>query len=60
MAKTVIVKGGDSYKLEEVSRGFVVYAPGLLVRDRLGETRDLEDALAFIKNHSGKEIKEIK
>ena len=59
MAKFVLVKGGGEYKLAEQSTGYVVWSPGLL-RHVVGEARSMEDALALVKHHSGREIKAIR
>ena len=67
MAKTrrVVVKGGGSnlYEIEETSSRFVAYKikVGIIMNDRsnIGSARSLEDAIALIRSHSGKEIDRI-
>jgi len=63
--RRVVVEGGGAnlYKISEYSGWFYVYKVdvGLLSSsDRsIGKASSLTDALAIIKSHSGKEIKEI-
>lgn len=63
--RRVVVQGGGAnlYKISEYDSWFHVYhvSVGLLSDSNksIGKTRSLTDALALIKAHSGKEIKEI-
>lgn len=63
--RRVVVKGGGAnlYKISEYAGQLYVYhvSVGFLSNSNtsLGKTRSLQDALAIIKSHSGKEIAEI-
>lgn len=67
MAKrTVVVEGGGAnlYEVSETDGTYYVYkvSVGLLLdsRSSIGKARKLEDALAIIKSHSGRQIKEMR
>jgi len=55
--KKVIVKGGGSnlYYVSESSGIIWVYRSNTLI----GKTKTMEDALALIRNHSGRDIERI-
>lgn len=55
--KKVIVKGGGSnlYYVSESSGTIYVYKGST----DIGKTKTMEDALALIRNHSGKDIERI-
>lgn len=55
--KKVIVKGGGSnlYYVSESSGTIYVYKGS----SQIGKTKTMEDALALIRNHSGKDIESI-
>jgi hypothetical protein len=55
--KKVVVKGGGSnlYYVSESSGTIYVYKSDT----QIGKTKTMEDALALIKNHSGKDIESI-
>jgi hypothetical protein len=51
----VTVWGGDAYKVDEYNGTYYVKKGD----DQVGKTQSLEDALALVKAHSGKDIKSI-
>jgi len=55
--KKVVVKGGGQnlYYVSESSGTFYVYKGS----SQIGKTGTMEDALALIRNHSGKDIESI-
>lgn len=61
--RQVVVQGGGAnlYKISEYNGKFTAYKvnTGFGSNNNIGEARSLEDALALIKLHSGREIKEI-
>lgn len=59
--KKVIVKGGGQnlYYVSESNDWIYVYKGGGWGDKQIGKTKNLEDALALIKNHSGKDIESI-
>lgn len=66
MAKrTVVVQGGGAnlYEVSDYDGTFYAYKVdvGFIsdTRRDIGKTRSLEDALALVRSHSGKQIKEI-
>lgn len=60
--RKVIVKGGGQnlYSIAESSGTYRAYKGSGYGRSEIGKTSSLEDALAIIKSHSGREIQEIK
>lgn len=56
--KKVVVKGGGSnlYYVSESFGTIYVYKGS---SSQIGKTKTMEDAIALIKNHSGKEIESI-
>lgn len=63
--RTVVVQGGGAnlYKISEYNGKYIAYKvnDGLFSsNNNIGEARSLEDALALIKLHSGREIKEVR
>jgi len=56
--KKVVVKGGGSnlYYVSESSGTIYVYKGS---NTQIGKTKTMEDALALIRNHSGKDIESI-
>ncbi len=56
--RTVAVEGGNTYTIGEQSGTFYVRRGGFYGTD-IGKTRSLDDALALIKAHSGKQIRSI-
>jgi hypothetical protein len=60
--RKVIVKGGGQnlYSISESSGKFRAYKNGFPSRSQIGTASSLEDALALIKGHSGRDIQEIK
>lgn len=59
--RKVVVKGGGSnlYYVSEASSTIYVYKGGGWSDTLIGKTKRMEDALALIKAHSGKEIQSI-
>ncbi len=58
--RTVTVEGGNYYTVGESSGTFYVRRGGSgFSGTDIGKTRSLDDALALIKAHSGKQIKSI-
>ena len=59
--KKVIVKGGGSnlYYVSKSSGTIYVYKGGVWSDTLIGETKTMEDALALIRNHSGRDIERI-
>ena len=59
--KKVVVKGGGSnlYYVSESSGTIYVYKGGGWSDTQIGKTKTMEDALALIKNHSGRDIESI-
>jgi hypothetical protein len=59
--KKVVVKGGGSnlYSVSESSGTIYVYKSGGWGDTQIGKTKTMEDALALIRNHSGKNIDSI-
>lgn len=60
--KKVVVKGGGSnlYYVSESSGTIYVYKGGDWGGDtQIGKARSMEDALALIKSHSGRDIERI-
>lgn len=59
--KKVIVKGGGNnlYRVSESSGTIYVYKAGSWGDKQIGKTKTMEDALALIKSHSGREIESI-
>lgn len=59
--KKVVVKGGGNnlYYISETSGTIYVYQGGGWGDTQIGKVRSMEDALALIKNHSGREIESI-
>ncbi len=64
--RSVVVQGGgeDLYEIDDSGGTYYTYKVkvGFISNSRqdIGKARSLEDALALIKSHSGREIKEIK
>lgn len=59
--RKVVVRGGWLFRISENRGRFYIEKFGgiLLAATSIGKTSSLEDALTFIKVHSGKEIEEI-
>ena len=60
--KKIVVKGGGSnlYYVSESSGTIYVYKGGGWGSDtQIGKTKTMEDAIALIKNHSGRDIESI-
>tara|TARA_R110002049_G_C8853097_1_gene537514 strand:- start:186 stop:377 length:192 start_codon:yes stop_codon:yes gene_type:complete len=59
--KKVVVKGGGGnlYYVSESSGDIYVYKGGGFTDTQIGKAKTMEDALALIKSHSGKEIQSI-
>jgi hypothetical protein len=59
--KKVVVKGGgrNLYYISESSGTFYVYQGGGWGDTQIGKTRTMDDALALIRSHSGREIESI-
>jgi len=59
--KKVVVKGGGSnlYYISENSGTFYVYKGGGWSETEIGKTKTMEDALALIKSHSGRDVESI-
>lgn len=64
--RNVVVEGGGAnlYQIREYSGEFTAYKEDVkfLGSDytRIGTTRSLEDAIALIRSHSGREIKDMR
>ncbi len=57
--KTVVVQGGNVYTVGDTSGTFYVKRGGGHYAMDIGKTRSFDDALALIKSHSGKQIRDI-
>ena len=58
--KSVVVKGGSLYYVSDGSSGtFGVYKSKTWSNSHIGEAKTMEDALALIKSHSGRDIEKI-
>lgn len=62
--KTVVVKGGGSnlYYISDYKNEFFAYKGSASIfggKTHIGTARSLEDALAIIKSHSGRQIEKI-
>lgn len=59
--KKVVVKGGGSnlYYVSESSGTIYVYKGGGWSDSQIGKAKTMDDALALIKSHSGREIESI-
>ncbi len=56
--RTVVVEGGNVYTVGDSSGTFYVRRGGFYGTD-IGKTKSLNDALALIKSHSGRQIRSI-
>lgn len=59
--KKIVVKGGGQnlYSVSEASGTIYVYKGSGWGKSQIGKTRSMEDAIALIRNHSGKDIESI-
>ena len=59
--RKVVVRGGGKnlYYVSDSNGTFYVKQPGSWGTKNIGEARNLDDALAIIKSHSGRDIERI-
>jgi hypothetical protein len=57
--KTVVVEGGNLYTVGEYSGTYYVRRGSGWSGSDIGKAKSFDDALALIKSHSGKQIREI-